>query len=379
MQPSDPVATARIRTIPVVRAKSPITLRHVAQDAQVSAATVSRALSNPDKVRPATLARVLAAAQARGYVLDGAARALRERRSRTIGAVIPTLDNAIFANATHALQKTLERRGYTLLVACHEYDLASEVHIARQLAERGVDGLVLVGLDHRAELYESLKAAGLPFLLTWALDRSGQHPCVGFDNHAAAARLVRYLADLGHREFAMIAGETPHNDRARGRVEGVTATLAMLGLALPPERLIERPYTFPAAREAMRALAALSPRPTAVVCGNDVLAIGALAECRALDIAVPGELSLTGFDDLDFAALTTPTLTTIRVPSHALGEASAHALLRMVTGEAATCCHELGVDLVVRETTGPPRDHRGAASPGPDARGRLPERFRTPR
>lgn len=332
-----------------------MTLRDVARDAGVSAATVSRALSNPDKLRPETLARVLAAARACGYVLDGAARALRERRTRTIGAVIPTLDNAIFANATQALQKTLERRGYTLLIASHDYDLATEVHVAQQLVERGVDGLVLVGLDHRDELFRTLDAAGVPYLLTWALDRSGQRPCVGFDNHAAAMRVVQYLVDIGHREIAMIAGETPHNDRARSRVEGVTAGLAAHGIALPPERLVERPYTFAAGREAMRTLAALATRPTAVVCGNDVLAIGALAECRALGIAVPGDVSLTGFDDLEFAAMTTPTLTTIHVPGHALGEASALALLKMVAGEATPGCHELGVDLVVRETTAPPR------------------------
>ncbi len=337
------------------RAKSSVTLRDVARDARVSAATVSRALANPERVRPETLDRVLAAARTRGYVLDGAARALRERRTRTIGAVIPTLDNAIFANATQALQKTLERHGYTLLVACHEYDPATEVQVAQRLVERGVDGLVLVGLDHRDELFRTLDAAGVPYVLTWALDRSGQHPSVGFDNHAAAMRVVQYLVDIGHREFAMIAGETPHNDRARNRVEGVQAALSAQGLALPPGRLLQRPYTFDAGREAMRVLAAQAPRPTAVVCGNDVLAIGALAECRVHGMAVPDEISITGFDDLEFAALTTPTLTTLRVPSHAIGDTSALALLKMVAGDATTCRHELGVDLIVRETTAPPR------------------------
>ncbi len=338
-----------------VRAKPPITLRDVARDAGVSAATVSRALSAPGKVRADTLARVLAAARARGYVLDGAARALRQRRTRTVGAVIPTLDNAIFANATQALQKALDRAGYTLLLACHEFDLAAEVHVTRQLIERGVDGLVLVGLDHEAELFHTLEAAGLPYLLTWALDRSGRHPSVGFDNRAAAIRVVEYLYSLGHRDFAMIAGETAHNDRARGRVEGVQAALAARGIALAAERVVERPYAFAAGRDGMRALAALSPRPTAVVCGNDVLAIGALAHCRAAGIGVPGEISLTGFDDLEVATMITPPLTTLHVPTHALGSTAAAALLRMVAGEERTRCHELAVDLVVRETTAPPR------------------------
>lgn len=338
-----------------VRAKPSITLRDVAHDAGVSAATVSRALSTPAKVRAETLARVLAAAKSRGYVLDGAARALRERRSRTIGAVIPTLDNAIFANATHALQKALDRNGYTLLLACHEFDLGAEVHVARQLIERGVDGLVLVGLDHQRELYRTIDAAGIPYLVTWALDRTGRHPSVGFDNRRAAERVVQYLVDIGHRDFAMLAGETAHNDRARLRVEGVTAALTARGLMPRPERIVERPYTFAAGRDGMRVLAALSPRPTAVVCGNDVLAIGALAQCRASRIAVPRDLSLTGFDDLEVAAMVTPTLTTIHVPTHELGDIAAEAILRLVAGESATRCHELAVDLVVRETTAPPR------------------------
>ncbi|MEP7276977.1 MAG: LacI family DNA-binding transcriptional regulator, partial [Betaproteobacteria bacterium] len=337
------------------RAKSPATLRDVARVAGVSPATASRALSTPAKVRAATLARVLAAAHERGYVLDGAARALRQGRTRTIGAVIPTLDNAIFANATHALQKALAAQGHTLLLACHEFDLAAEVHVARQLIERGVDGLVLVGLDHRLELFHILETAAMPYLLTWALDRSGRHACVGFDNREAAMRMVRYLLDIGHRDFAMIAGETAHNDRARSRFEGVVSALAAAGLAPSPDRFVERVYTFAAGRDGMRALAALSPRPTAIICGNDVLAIGALAECRAAGIAVPADVSLTGFDDLEVASMITPTLTTLRVPTRELGEAAAAAMLKIVSGDEATCCQEIAVDLVVRETTAPPR------------------------
>ncbi len=126
--------------------------------------------------------------------------------------------------------------------------------------------------------------------------------------------------------------------------------------------VVERPYTFAAGRDGMRALAARSPRPTAIVCGNDVLAIGALAQCRASGIAVPAELSLTGFDDLEVATMVTPTLTTIRVPTRELGEAAAAALLRHGRGRGGgACCHELAVDLVVRETTAPPP---GIAMPG---------------
>ncbi|HEY8623904.1 MAG TPA: substrate-binding domain-containing protein [Casimicrobiaceae bacterium] len=329
-------------------------LRDVARQAGVSTATVSRALSTPQVVRPITLARVQEAVRQSGYVLDGAARALRLRKTRSIGAIVPTLDNAIFANTTHALQKALEMHGYALLLACYEYDLDAEVKVARHLIEHGVDGVVLVGLDHRPELLRMIATARIPYVVTWALDRSGRHPCVGFRNREAAMRLTHYLVDIGHREFAMIAGETAHNDRARRRVEGVRTALAARDMTLLPGRVVERPYTFSAGRDALRELMALSPRPTAMICGNDVLAIGALNECRATGITVPGALSMTGFDDLEIAAMVTPGLTTIRVPSREIGQVAADVVLRMVGGRDAPRLSELPVELVVRGSTAPP-------------------------
>jgi len=334
--------------------KPPIKLRDVARQAGVSAATVSRALSAPQRLRPATLARVQEAVRASGYVLDGAASALRSRRTRSIGAIVPTLDNAIFANTTHALQKALEADGYALLLGCFEYDLDTEVRVARHLIERGVDGLVLVGLDHHDLLLDMIDAAHIPYVATWTIDHTGRHPCVGFDNRAAAMRVTDYLLDLGHRRFAMIAGETAQNDRARLRVEGIRAALAARDIALPRDRVIERPYSFDAGRDALRALMAAKVPPTAVICGNDVLAIGALDECRKSGIAVPAALSITGFDDLEIATMVRPTLTTIHVPTREIGSVVAESILRRVNGRDTPQCFELAADLVVRDSTGPP-------------------------
>src|SRR5688572_31981817 len=152
-------------------------LSDVARLARVSTATVSRALTCPGKVKPATAARIRQAVQALGYVAHGAARALASRRTQTIGAVIPTLDNAIFANTAHALQKTLDDAGYTLLLACHEFDSEVETRVTRALVERGVDGLVLVGATHHPSVLPMLGAQQIPYVLTWALDASGSHPC----------------------------------------------------------------------------------------------------------------------------------------------------------------------------------------------------------
>ncbi|HET7595440.1 MAG TPA: LacI family DNA-binding transcriptional regulator [Burkholderiales bacterium] len=336
------------------RIRRAATLADVARLARVSTATVSRALSLPHKVKPRTLTRVQQAVQTLGYVAHGAARALASRRTRTIGAVIPTLDNAIFANTTHALQKTLDEAGYTLLLATHEFDAAVEVRTTRALIERGIDGLVLLGTSHDAAIFRMIGMNRIPYVLTWALDSSGVHPCVGFDNRAAAAQLADYLLDIGHREFAMISGITAHNERARERVEGVRQALAAKGVRLAAHRLVEKPFTPGAGREGLREVMRASPRPTAVICGNDILALGASAECQALGVAVPQGISITGFDDMEIASLITPGLTTVRFPTAELGVYAAQHLLHKLVGKAVALRRELPVELIVRGTTAAP-------------------------
>jgi LacI family transcriptional regulator len=329
-------------------------LADVARLAGVSTATVSRALTQPGKVKPTTAARIRQAVESLGYVAHGAARALASRRTRTVGAIIPTLDHAIFANTTHALQRALDEAGYTLLLACHEFDAGAEARMTRALIERGVDGLVLVGTSHHPSVFRMVETHQIPYVLTWALDASGKHPCVGFDNRAAAIRVTRYLLELGHREFAMISGVTEGNERAGERRAGVGEALAAAGLALAPERVVEKPYTLQAGREGLREVLRAAPRATAVVCGNDVLALGALAECQAAGFAVPREVSVTGFDDLEVAALVTPGLTTVHFPTAELGAHAARHLLARLAGREAAARTELPVELIVRGSTAPP-------------------------
>jgi LacI family transcriptional regulator len=329
-------------------------LSDVARLAKVSTATVSRALTLPHKVKPLTLSRVQQAVQTLGYVAHGAARALASRRTRTIGAVIPTLNNAIFANTIHALQKTLDEAGYMLLLASHEFDADTEVRATRALIERGIDGLVLLGTTHPPSVFQMIRAHHLPYVLTWALDESGRHPCVGFNNRAAAIRLADYLLDLGHREFAMISGITAPNERAKERLDGVREAIAARGARLPAARIVEKPFTLSAGREGLREVMTGPQLPTAVICGNDVLAIGAMAECGALGMAVPQQVSITGFDDMEIASLMTPGLTTVHFPTTELGTYAAQHLLSRLAGKDVDPLRELPVELIVRGTTAPP-------------------------
>jgi LacI family transcriptional regulator len=329
-------------------------LADVARLAKVSTATVSRALTLPHKVKARTLERVQHAASTLGYVAHGAARALASRRTQTIGAVVPTLNNAIFANTIHALQRTLDAAGYVLLLASHEFDSDIEARVTRTLIERGVDGLVLLGTTHHPDIYRMIDAHAVPYVLTWAFDESGDHPCVGFDNRAAAVRITNYLLDLGHRRFAVVSGITAHNERAQERLAGVRAALAARGVALPAERVVEKPYTHTGGREGLREVLTAQQRPTAVICGNDVLAIGAIAECHVQGLAVPADVSITGFDDMEIAALMTPALTTVRFPTTDLGVYAANHLLQRLAGKTVDLRCKLPTELVVRESAAAP-------------------------
>ena len=336
------------------RERANATARDVARLARVSTATVSRALSQPAIVRPQTRERIERAIARLNYVSDGVARALSTRRTRTIGAVIPTLDNAIYAASTHSLQKALESAGYTLLLACHEFDLAAEARMVRAFAERGVDALVLVGTAHGAATRKLLPALGIPCVLTWALERAQRNASVGFDNRAAGRMIAEYLLRLGHRRIGMIPGIVAGNDRARDRLKGVSVALAHGGVELSGKHVVPAAYSLRAGREAFAELIRRGDL-TAVACGNDILGIGAIQEAQRMGLNVPGDISITGFDDMELASVVTPALTTVHFPIAEVGLETARHLIERLEGNAAPRCIELPLKLVVRQSTGAPR------------------------
>ncbi len=333
----------------------------VARRAGVSAATVSRVVNQPEGVRAGLRAKVEAAIASLGYVPHAGARTLKSRRTGTVGAIFPTVDNAIFAKAIDALQRALDGAGRQLLIATNDYSPASEESQALNLLTRGADALVLCGTGQRPALLERLKARGVPVVHVMSWPPPPGMACVGFDNARAMAQVVRYLLDLGHRHIAMLAGITRDNDRAAARVAGVRAALAAAGIALPPSRLVERRYSLAAAREGLQRLLEASPRPTAVVCGNDVLAFGALFEAQRLGLSVPGDLSIVGFDDLELSSHLHPALTTVHVPAEQMWKQAADHVLALLDDVEPPSASEIEVSLVVRGSTAPPaRSRRNA-------------------
>ena len=328
------------------------TLEDVARRAGVSTATVSRVLNAPDKVRRDTRERVEAAVAELGYTPHFGGRALASNRTGTIGAVIPTMENAIFARGLQALQEELAEAGYTLLVATSNYDPDREAEQIRALIGRGVDGLVLIGEARDAQVYAMLQRRGTPFVIVWSWRPDSPWPCIGFDNRMAARAIAARVLEFGHTRIAMIAGVTRGNDRASARVDGVRDALAVHGLTLDGANLVESAYTLHAGAEAAARLLAQTPRPTAIICGNDVLAAGALTAIRALGLSVPGDVSVTGFDDIDLAHAVDPELTTVHVPAYEMGNKAVDVIADNIReGKPKVVHHNYKVDIVIRGST----------------------------
>lgn len=307
----------------------------VAARAGVSIATVSRAFTQPSLVRAPTRERIEKAASDLGYIRNRAAGSLHNRFSGTVGLVVPTIDNAIFSELIQAFSARLQEHDRTLLIAAHGYDLILETGIIRSLLERRIDGIALVGFDHSPVSMNMLNQRDVPLVHVWNFRQSLQIPCVGADNKAAAWAIADHVVSQGHRDVALLFPETGSNDRARDRLDGVLERLLHAGIRLPPHRHITCAYDVAEARQRVSQLLESTPRPSAVICGNDIIAHGAYFACQAAGLTIPDGLSIAAIGDFRSSAHFHPPLTTVRMPARQIGNVAADTLVSLIeTGEA---------------------------------------------
>jgi len=323
----------------------------VARLAGVSTATVSRVLNNRGVITPDVRKRVLDSINTLNYIPHAGARALAMQRTGTLGAIIPSLNNAIFAEGIHAFEHTAQQLGYTLILSVSQQDPEREQALVTKMIERGVDGLLLVGNHHDDTVFDRLERAGVRHVCTWAYDEQSRAPNVGFDNATAMHAVVDHLVVHGHRKIAMLAGITEFNDRAADRIKGAQHRLNSHGLSLPDRQVFQVPYSIRESRQAL--WSAIDSDISALICGNDVIAFGALLEAQKTGLRVPDDLSITGFDDLSLSAEMSPALTTVQVGAASMGDTAARRLVAAVEGKLAVVSAKLDTTLVVRETTGP--------------------------
>ncbi len=293
-------------------------MEDIARLAGVSVSTVSRALAGSPRVTGDTKERIEAAVRQTGYVVNQVAQGLRLQRSRQLLVLLPTIANPFFAEVVQGIEEAAGAAGYGVLVGSTEGDPAREAVLARQLLTGVVDGLVLLtgriptGLDVGA-------LAGQVVAVSETIE-GADLPTVSIDNTAAALDAVNHLIALGHRRIAHIAGP-PRNVLTAQRIAGWRAAV---GGEIAP---VFGDFTMTSGEAAMASLLARSPRPTAVFCANDEMAIGAIKAARDAGLRVPEDLAVIGFDDISFAAFTYPPLTTIRQPRRSFGAAAVAALL----------------------------------------------------
>lgn len=329
----------------------------VARAADVSVATVSRAFNIPDLVKADVRRHVLATAQRLGYAANPAAKALRSRKTHIVGAAIPTLDYAIFAKMINHFQDVFSRQGYMTIVATTGFEHANVFEKVKTLVDRGAEALLLVGAIEDPALVHYLKEPHIPVVTTYSYITDEIVPCIGFDNYNATKSAMEYLADLGHRHFAMIAGNPKGSDRQRSRISAYRDFISARKLE-GGEHVVIRDFTIRDGADAMRTVLEKFPDTTALVCNTDVVAFGALSESRRLGLRIPQDISIVGFDDAEYAAQLDPPLTTIAVPAEEMGRLSAEMLhASLLTGETPRFVR-LDSQLIVRKSACPPRGRK---------------------
>ncbi|MGO8758535.1 MAG: LacI family DNA-binding transcriptional regulator [Terracidiphilus sp.] len=327
-----------------------LSIKDIARLARVSHPTVSRALQNSPLVNAETAAKIRKIAEEAGYRASAVARGLVTRRTRTIGLVVTTVDDPFAGEVACGIEQAANDRGYAVFLANSNADPERERKVVQAFAERRVDGIVVTSSRVGAAYLPMLAELNVPMVLV-----NDQYPgafvhSVTIDNQAGSRAATEHLIALGHRRIAFIGdrrGYQSNNERMAGYKQALWAAaiaysgeIAVEGDGLPEEAVI-----------VMKRLLALPEPPTAVCCYNDLTALGAMRAIRARGLRVPEDVSVTGFDDLFFAAYLEPPLTTVRQPMRRMGEMAMENLFKLMSGEDSVAQIRVEAELIVRKST----------------------------
>jgi DNA-binding LacI/PurR family transcriptional regulator len=335
---------------------SHISIVDIARIAQVSPSTVSRALQDHPRISPERRAEIQQLAESLGYRPSQLARGLVTGRSRMIGAVVTDVTDPFVGEVLKGAEAAAREAGYGLLFAMSNRDPNQELAAAETLLDHEVDGLIVISArvpGRYLELPRGERGDGgaTPLVLVNNELVAPRVMSVRMDNAGGARAAVTYLRQMGHRRIAFVAG--PEGGRsARERREGYVQGLGVNGLGPAPELMVTGGGLLEDGPRALARLMALPDRPTAVLCYNDLAAIGLLAAAVRSGVAVPRELSVIGFDNIPLAAYAVPPLTTVEQPTAALGRAAIASCLYALAGEPAPDVVLEG-RLVIRESAGP--------------------------
>lgn len=323
-----------------------VTVRDVAKHAEVSVTTVSYVLNKRGSIGEETRQRVLKAAKKLGYQQNRAAQSMKTGRSNILGLVFPNIVNPFFASLAQSVLLEAQRKGYQVFLVDTEGSYDNEKRAVQGLIQQGVDGIVVFPVDDSDSFLEG--GLDVPVVV---LDRDVSNvDLVQAEYYAGGQMIAEYLQGLGHKKFGMLDGPqvvASARARSKGFVDG-------LGKGAKLVWRLEQAYEMDLTEEALDKLDA---SVTAIVCGNDLIAIATILALRSRGIAVPEDVSVVGFDDILFASKISPTLTTIRMPADAMGIEAVNLLKRRLDGDTAVKARNrvvLNVELVERGSTAPP-------------------------
>ncbi|MGB1252940.1 MAG: LacI family DNA-binding transcriptional regulator [Candidatus Promineifilaceae bacterium] len=330
-----------------------VTIKDVARVAGVSHTTVSRALRNNPAISLATSESIKRVASEMGYVPNSAARGLKTKRSKTLGVIVRRIDDPFFGQVVNGIEDVLQSCGYSLFLAASNKDFAKEKEIFRNMSERRVDGVIICSTGISPEYREQLDRFGVPIVLVNNQAQNGGDCSVGHDDTFGAKQLAQHLLWLGHQSIAYIgngnAGRT-NTDRLLGYQQALTAA----GIAVNPDFIVNASTgRAEGGTDAANRLLALDVLPTAIMCFNDMLALGAMFTLQRAGLQIPEECSITGFDNIALSAHVNPRLTTFDQPKYELGQAAARMMLRIVEKKEGTQTERVHLrgELTVREST----------------------------
>ena len=331
------------------------TMKDVAQLAGVSTATVSRALMNPEKVSSSTRKRVEEAVLEAGYSPNSLARNLRRNESKTIVAIVPDICDPYYTEIIRGIEDAAMEHGYLVLLGDSGQQKKRESSFVNLVFTKQADGMLLLGTDLPFDVSKPEQKNLPPMVMACEFAPELELPTVHIDNLTSAFEAVNYLTQMGHKRVAQIAGP----DTAvlcQFREQGYQQALRRSGITRNPDYSVGGDFSFESGAQAVRQLLALSEPPTAIFCHNDTMAIGAIQEAKRLGTRVPQDLSVVGFDDIQFAQYCDPPLTTISQPRYEIGRQAMLMMLELLRGnDVQAGSRLLETQLVVRDSAAPPR------------------------
>lgn len=310
-----------------------VTIYDVAREAKVSMATVSRVVNGNPNVKPSTRRKVLETIERLGYRPNAVARGLASKKTTTVGVIIPDISNIFFAELARGIEDIATMYKYNIILSNSDQNKEKELKLINNMLEKQVDGLLFMGGNVTEEHANQFSTSSVPVVLAAAYDETGKIPSVNIDYEAAAFEATSHLLESGHEHPAFIYGHEDMKMRNQFKYDGYMRALKEHGVNINEDFIIDSGYSYKAGIEGINKLMNLEERPTAVFTASDELALGAIHGAQDLNIKIPEELEVIGFNNTRLAKMVRPTLTTIVQPIYDIGAVGMRLLTKYMNKE----------------------------------------------